>query len=81
MEYVTLNNGVQMPLEGYGVFQVTDQTECEKVVLEAIQAGYRLIYTAAAYERRRRWPRHQSQWCGTGRTFRHFEALGAGCQL
>lgn len=49
MEYVTLNNGVQMPLEGYGVFQVTDQTECEKVVLEAIQAGYRLIDTAAAY--------------------------------
>lgn len=49
MEYVTLNNGVQMPLEGYGVFQVTDPAECEKVVLEAIQTGYRLIDTAAAY--------------------------------
>lgn len=49
MDYVTLNNGVQMPLEGYGVFQVTDPAECEKVVLEAIQTGYRLIDTAAAY--------------------------------
>ena len=49
MDYVTLNNGVKMPLEGYGVFQVTDPAECEKVVLEAISAGYRLIDTAAAY--------------------------------
>ncbi|MEE0434312.1 MAG: aldo/keto reductase [Peptococcaceae bacterium] len=49
MESVTLNNGVVMPLEGYGVFQVTDLDACEKVVLEAIQTGYRLIDTAAAY--------------------------------
>ena len=49
MEFVTLNNGVKMPLEGYGVFQVTDPAECERVVLEAIAAGYRLIDTAAAY--------------------------------
>ncbi|MCD8091290.1 MAG: aldo/keto reductase [Clostridiales bacterium] len=49
MEYVTLNNGVKMPLEGFGVFQVPDYTQCEKAVSEAIEAGYRLIDTAAAY--------------------------------
>lgn len=49
MEFVTLNNGVKMPLEGFGVFQVPDLAECERVVLEAIAAGYRLIDTAAVY--------------------------------
>jgi hypothetical protein len=46
---VTLNNGVQMPLLGFGVFQVPDLEECERSVYEAIQSGYRLIDTAAAY--------------------------------
>ena len=46
---VTLNNGVAMPLLGFGVFQVPDPEECERSVLEAIQTGYRLIDTAAAY--------------------------------
>lgn len=49
MEYVTLNNGVQMPLEGFGVFQVPDAAVCEQAVLDAIASGYRLIDTAAAY--------------------------------
>lgn len=49
MEYTTLNNGLQMPLEGFGVFQVRDKEECKRSVLEAIKAGYRLIDTAAAY--------------------------------
>jgi len=49
MEFVTLNNGIKMPLEGFGVFQVPDSTECEKAVLEAIETGYRLIDTANAY--------------------------------
>lgn len=48
MEYVTLNNGVKMPLLGYGVYQVS-QEECERCVLDAIKAGYRLIDTAQAY--------------------------------
>lgn len=48
MEYVTLNNGVKMPLLGYGVFQVS-QEECEDCVLDAIKVGYRLIDTAQAY--------------------------------
>ena len=49
MEFVTLNNGVKMPLEGFGVFQVPDQAQCEQAVLDAIASGYRLIDTAAAY--------------------------------
>ena len=48
MEYVTLNNGVKMPLLGYGVYQVSKE-ECEKCVLDAIKVGYRLIDTAQAY--------------------------------
>jgi 2,5-diketo-D-gluconate reductase A len=46
---VTLNNGVIMPLLGFGVFQVTDPNECERSVLDAIETGYRLLDTAAAY--------------------------------
>ena len=46
---VTVNNGVNMPLLGFGVFQVTDAEECERSVYEAIRTGYRLIDTAAAY--------------------------------
>ena len=49
MEYITLNNGIKMPLEGFGVFQVPDAKQCEQAVLDAIQSGYRLIDTAAAY--------------------------------
>ena len=49
MEYTTLNNGIKMPMEGFGVFQVPDAKQCEQAVLDAIQSGYRLIDTAAAY--------------------------------
>lgn len=49
MEFTTLNNGIKMPLEGFGVFQVADPAECEQAVLDAIATGYRLIDTAAAY--------------------------------
>lgn len=49
MEYVTLNNGLKMPMLGFGVFQIPDPTECERCVLDAIAAGYRLIDTAASY--------------------------------
>lgn len=49
MEFITLNNGVKMPMEGFGVFQVPDPTICEQAVLDAIASGYRLIDTAAAY--------------------------------
>jgi len=49
MQKVTLNNGLEMPLLGFGVFQVTDLAECERSVLDAINTGYRLIDTAASY--------------------------------
>ncbi len=49
MEYTILNNGVKMPMEGFGVFQVRDPRECEQAVLDAISVGYRLIDTAASY--------------------------------
>ena len=49
MQNVVLNNGVEMPILGFGVFQVTDAEECERSVSEAIQTGYRLIDTAASY--------------------------------
>ncbi|MBM6853680.1 aldo/keto reductase [Mediterraneibacter glycyrrhizinilyticus] len=49
MEYAVLNNGSKMPMEGFGVFQVPDPTQCEQAVLDAIETGYRLIDTAAAY--------------------------------
>lgn len=49
MNYITLNNGIKMPMEGFGVFQVADPAQCEQAVTDAIQSGYRLIDTAAAY--------------------------------
>ncbi|NLI00836.1 MAG: aldo/keto reductase [Chthonomonadales bacterium] len=49
MRNVTLNNGVEMPILGFGVFQIMDLDECERAVGEALRVGYRLIDTAAAY--------------------------------
>ena len=49
MQTIKLNNGVEMPILGFGVFQIPDATECEKAVLQAIESGYRLIDTAASY--------------------------------
>ncbi|MBM6602225.1 aldo/keto reductase [Priestia megaterium] len=50
MQKVILNNGVEMPILGFGVFQMTDPKECEQAVYEALMAGYRLIDTAASYQ-------------------------------
>lgn len=49
MKTVVLNNGIEMPILGFGVFQVNDPDECEKSVIDAINVGYRLIDTAASY--------------------------------
>lgn len=49
MEYLTLNNGVKMPVAGFGTFQITDRAECERSIASAIDAGYKLIDTAQAY--------------------------------
>jgi len=50
MQKIKLNNAIEMPVLGFGVFQVTDLAECERSVLDAINSGYRLIDTAAAYK-------------------------------
>lgn len=49
MKTISLNNGIAMPLEGFGVFQIPDAAQCEQAVSDALEAGYRLIDTAAAY--------------------------------
>jgi 2,5-diketo-D-gluconate reductase A len=49
MQKVILNNGIEMPILGFGVFQVPDPKECEACVIDAIEAGYRLLDTAASY--------------------------------
>lgn len=54
MQTVKLNNGIEMPVLGYGVFQVSPE-ECERCVLDAIGAGYRLIDTAQAYYNEEAW--------------------------
>ncbi len=50
MQTVKLNNGVEIPILGFGVFQIADATECERCVVDAIQTGYRHIDTAASYQ-------------------------------
>lgn len=49
MQKIILNNGIEIPILGFGVFQITDAAECERSVVEAIETGYRLIDTAASY--------------------------------
>ncbi|TKZ35104.1 aldo/keto reductase [Brachyspira catarrhinii] len=49
MQNVKLNNGVEMPILGFGVFQIEDYDECKRAVLDALEVGYRLIDTASAY--------------------------------
>ena len=50
MQNVLLNNGVEMPILGFGVFQIPNESECEQAVIDAIETGYRLIDTAASYQ-------------------------------
>jgi 2,5-diketo-D-gluconate reductase A len=66
MENVVLNNGIEMPIIGFGVFQINDPAECEKCVIEAIETGYRLIDTAASYMNERAVG-HAIKKCGVAR--------------
>ena len=50
MQYITLNNGVEIPILGFGVYQIDDNDLCEETVYSALLEGYRLIDTAAVYE-------------------------------
>lgn len=49
MDYMVLNNGIEMPMQGFGVYQISHADLCQQVVTEAIGAGYRLIDTASVY--------------------------------
>lgn len=49
MDYTVLNNGIEMPMQGFGVYQISHADLCQQVVTEAIGAGYRLIDTASVY--------------------------------
>ena len=49
MQKIKLNNGVELPILGFGVFQIPDPIECERCVIDAINIGYRLIDTAVSY--------------------------------
>ncbi len=63
MQTVKLNNGIEMPLLGFGVFQMTDAAECERAVIDAIDTGYRLIDTAASYQNETRgWECAKTKW-------------------
>lgn len=55
MKYTTLNNGLKMPLIGFGVYQITNSTEAIESVKSAIRHGYTLIDTAAAYQNEKKW--------------------------
>lgn len=66
MQNVVLNNGVEMPLLGFGVFQMSDLVECERCVLDAIETGYRLLDTAASYGNEEAVG-HAIQKCGVAR--------------
>lgn len=80
MEYVTLNNGVKMPLLGYGVYQ-TPPEETERCVLEALETGYRSIDTAQAYYKGRRGKCPGKMRDTKGRDFCHDESLDCKCRI
>lgn len=50
MKTIKLNNGIEMPILGFGVYQISDAKECEQSVIDALEVGYRSIDTAAAYQ-------------------------------
>jgi len=55
MEFQTLNNGIKIPVLGFGVWQIFDQKECQKAVEDALSVGYRLIDTASLYRMKKPW--------------------------
>lgn len=85
MKTVKLNNGIEMPMLGFGTFQITDSKQCEESVIAAIDAGYRLIDTAEAYGNER-YVGNAIKNCGVDRNelfittklnFNHFETEAA----
>ena len=85
MKTIKLNNGIEMPMLGFGTFQITDPNQCEESVIAAIKAGYRLIDTAEAYGNER-YVGNAIKNCGVDRNelfittklnFNHFETEAA----
>ncbi len=81
MEKVKLNNGIEMPILGYGVYQVTPE-ECERCVSDAISVGYRSIDTAQAYHNEEGVGNAISK-CGVprGETVHHYKSMDFKCRL
>ena len=71
MQYRSLSNGVELPMIGYGTFQIKDDAQCEQCVSEALEAGYRLFDTAASYENE----------AAIGRALRGSRVPGMRCSL
>ncbi len=82
MKTVKLNNGIKMPILGFGVYQIADLNECENSVLDAIETGYRLIDTAASY-RNETAVGNAIKKSGVEREehFYNHKTLGAGCRI
>ncbi len=82
MDYAALMNGVRMPLLGFGVYQIPDAAECERAVGCALETGYRLIDTAAAYMNEAAVGRAiRASGIPRGELFITTEALDSGCGL
>ena len=90
MEFITLNTGAKMPLEGFGVFQIPDTVECERVVYDAIKTGYRLIDTATPLmemrqlserlsQNHRRWNHHKRRIIYHNKDLGHRHENGRNC--
>ncbi len=62
MQTIKLNNGVEIPILGFGVFQINDLLECERCVIDAIEIGYRHIDTAASYQNEEAVGRAIKKW-------------------
>lgn len=81
MEYKTLSNGVQMPILGYGVYQVT-RDECERCVSDALRAGYRHIDTAQSYFNEEEVGNAiQKSGIPPGRAIHHHQSVGGALRL
>ncbi len=81
MDTVLLNNGVKMPLLGFGVFQITDHEVCRQSVLTALQTGYRLIDTAACYGNERCWAGYCRKRHSPQRDLCSIKGVDPGCVL
>ena len=81
MQYVTLSNGVKMPILGYGVYQVT-KDECERCVLDALKAGYRSLDTAQSYfNEGRSGLRYEKERHPAGGDFSDFQGVGGALRI